>query len=300
VLVLAVHNREVPGSSLVAKLHALGFSRITTLVELYDSCCKELGDRYWLTGRQFYRRFTTEIGQVYELWADETSRETYLDTLEFRVGGDYRVLPEPDLANQYFPADLPAWREPIRLVDCGAYDGDTIGSFLKAGLSLQAVAAFEPDQGNFRKLARFVASPEGTVEEAVLWPCGVSSSTAQLSFASERGEASSLSAGGSLTVQCVSLDEALPAFAPTLIKMDVEGAESDALQGARRIIAEHHPGLAICVYHRPEDLWQVPMLVDQLAKAGGQDHASASASYKYYLRSHAYNSFELVFYAVPV
>ena len=300
VLVLAVHNREVSGSSLVAKLHALGFPRIITLVELYDSCSKDLGDRYWLTGRQFYRRFTAEIGQTYEFWADETSRRTYVDTLGFRLSGDYRLLPEPDLANQYFPADLPAWREPIRLVDCGAYDGDTIAGFLKAGFSIQALTAFEPDQANFRKLARFVASPEGTVGEAMLWPCGLSSATAQLSFASEQGEASSLSAGGNLTVQCVSLDEALPAFAPTLIKMDIEGAEAEALQGARRIIGEHHPGLAISVYHRPEDLWQIPQLVDQLAKAGGQDHASANASYKYYLRSHAYNCFELVFYAVPV
>ena len=89
VLVLAVHNREVSGSSLVAKLHALGFPRIITLVELYDSCSKDLGDRYWLTGRQFYRRFTAEIGQTYEFWADETSRRTYVDTLGFRLSGDY-------------------------------------------------------------------------------------------------------------------------------------------------------------------------------------------------------------------
>ena len=304
VLVLAIHNREVSTSSLIAKLHGLGFPRIITLVELYDSCSEKLGARYWLAKPQFYRQFAEPIADVYELWADETSRKTYVDTLRFRLAGDYSLLPEPEPQNQYFPPDLPTWRQPIRLVDCGAYDGDTIAAFLRlflrAGFAMQAVAAFEPDQGNFRRLASFVASPAATVQQVVLWPCGVSSATAQLSFASERGEASGLSTGGTAMVQCVSLDEALPSFVPTLIKMDVEGAEFDALQGARRIISDHHPGLAICVYHCPEDMWRIPLLVDSLVRSGGRPSASAGANYRYYLRSHGHNGFELVFYAVPV
>ena len=90
-------------------------------------------------------------------------------------------------------------------------------------------------------------------------------------------------------IQCVSLDEALPGFAPSLIKMDIEGAEMDALQGARTLIARHCPGLAISVYHRPEHLWQIPLWVN---------HAMPGA-YRLSLRSHAYNDFELVLYAIP-
>jgi hypothetical protein len=88
------------------------------------------------------------------------------------------------------------------------------------------------------------------------------------------------------------LDDALPNFAPTLIKMDIEGAEMDALQGARQFIRIHRPALALSAYHTPAHLWEIPLWVAQFAIENG-------LHYTYYLRSHAYNCFETVFYAVP-
>jgi len=89
-------------------------------------------------------------------------------------------------------------------------------------------------------------------------------------------------------IQVVALDEAIPHFRPNLIKMDVEGAEMDALRGAGRLIQKYRPGLAISSYHHPAHLWQIPKLVSELCP-----------EHKLYLRCHSHSSFDLVLYAFP-
>jgi len=143
---------------------------------------------------------------------------------------------------------------------------------------------------NFAKLAQFVRTNAPQLPDTVcLFPCAIDSATKQVRYSSGEGTGNHASATGDTVIQCVSLDQALPAFRPNLIKMDIEGAEYDALWGARHLIAEHRPALAICLYHRPEHLWQIPLLVQQLTGGGG----------KYFLRSHALNGWELVFYWLP-
>jgi hypothetical protein len=139
------------------------------------------------------------------------------------------------------------------------------------------------------KLSRFVSSHKRELPEVNLFPCGVYSSTVQLAFETGQGMASNISNRGTTFIQCVALDDAIPTLAPNLIKMDIEGAEYNALLGARLIISTHTPGLAVSLYHRPEHLWQLPMLVESIAPG----------KYKFYTRSHAMNDFELVLYAIP-
>jgi hypothetical protein len=121
-----------------------------------------------------------------------------------------------------------------------------------------------------------------------LFPCGVGAKTAKIRFSEGRGEGSSVDESGDAVIQCVTLDSALVGFRPNLIKMDIEGSEVDALSGARRILSENRPGLAICVYHRPGHLWEIPNLVRQLLPGG-----------RHYLRAHAYNAFDSVYYWLP-
>ena len=92
---------------------------------------------------------------------------------------------------------------------------------------------------------------------------------------------------GAIEVECAPLDEILP-FQPSFIKMDVEGAERDAVAGAARTLREARPVLALCAYHRVGDMWRLPCLIDRLAP-----------DYRLHLRRHAEGGWDLVCYAVP-
>lgn len=285
VVIIAIHNWSAEIPPIIEKLNAFGFTRIMTLVELYDHFGKELGQRYWLTSRSYYGTIESEVSAGLSIWADNESRAIYEAMLNFRLTGDYKSLPPPETQHQYFPLDIPQWNTPLRFVDCGAFNGDTLGYILSNNIAVEAVAAFEPDRENFRQLAKSIM--HGNWTNVALWPCAVYSETTQLRFQSENGMASSLRHEGESLVQCVSLDEAIPVFKPSLIKMDIEGAEIDALLGARQVIEKYRPGLAICVYHHPAHLWQIPLLIQKW-----------ECGYRFYLRSHAFNGFELVMYAV--
>jgi FkbM family methyltransferase len=292
VVILAIHNREVDMLALITRLKVLGYTQFISMIDLYDHFAADLGTRYWLTNRSLYRGCEAIIGKANALWADAISRETYAKILQFRISGDFSLLPAPDMDHQYFPPDLPRWHQPVRMIDCGAYDGDVICAFIQNDYEFSALAAFEPDLQNYARLVAFIHTQGQAIAEISLWPCGVYAQSSQLHFASGMGESSIIAASGETLIQCVALDDALPNFAPTLIKMDIEGAEMDALSGARQLIRAYRPALAISVYHTPTHLWEIPLWVAQFSAENG-------LNYTYHLRAHAHNCFETVFYAIP-
>ena len=108
-----------------------------------------------------------------------------------------------------------------------------------------------------------------------------------LAFDSTQGPSCHISESGNTFLQCVSLDEILPNFIPTFIKMDIEGAEIEAIKGACSTISKHKPDLAISVYHKIDHLWKIPLLLKSLKN-----------NYKFYLRSYEHFNQETVLYAV--
>lgn len=79
-------------------------------------------------------------------------------------------------------------------------------------------------------------------------------------------------------VSVVTLDEMLLDERITFIKMDIEGAEGDALMGAQKVIEKYKPKLAISAYHRKDDLWALPSII-----------LSARKDYTFYLRYYYIN-----------
>jgi FkbM family methyltransferase len=299
-VVLAIHNPYADIPAICSQLNKLGYKFIINAIELYDCLADELGMRYWLVQRTYYKSLATVLTKAYDLWADDTSRDVFTAILEHRISADYSRLPQVDWEHRYAPVDIPAWKSPMRLIDCGAFDGDSITDLRKAGATFEAIAAFEPDSSTFQKLVAFFHSNPTLCQETTLWPCGVYSSTTQLQFDASQDAASNINKGGYGSIQCVALDEVLFNFAPTLIKMDIEGAEYDALFGMQRTIQQYSPGLAISLYHHPAHLWQIPLLIEQLANNPSKDTSTISVSqYKYFVRAHQRNEYDLVFYAVP-
>ena len=99
---------------------------------------------------------------------------------------------------------------------------------------------------------------------------------------------SAVSVSGNTLVACVPLDQILADPQPTYIKFDIEGAEREALAGAENTIRGARPILAVCVYHKPDDLWELPLYLRELLD-----------DYRFFLRRHAEEAFDVVCYAVP-
>ena len=89
-------------------------------------------------------------------------------------------------------------------------------------------------------------------------------------------------------MECVRLDDALAGAEVSFIKMDVEGAELDALEGARAIITSQRPVLALSAYHRQDHLWRIPQMIRGM-----------SDDYHLVLRAHRLDGWETVCYAIP-
>ena len=123
----------------------------------------------------------------------------------------------------------------------------------------------------------------------ILYPCGVYSSETQLRFTGSKRINSMISYMGESVIQGVALDHVLPGFRPDFINMDVEGAELEALMGAETLIRESRPDLAICVYHSPAHVWEIPLFINSLG-----------LGYEFYLRNYTSYSSETVLYATVV
>ena len=279
-VIVSIHNPHVDVAAVIDALRAAGFARVLSMVDYVNLFPDDSADRDWLVPSAYYDDKQEQIGAVRAMLADDVSRVWFDAILRLRREGDYHGLPAPLPKEQYIPADLPRWTQPMRFIDCGAYDGDTIALMLQEGYDIAAVAAFEPEPDSY---ARLVARHAGL--NAVLLPCGVSSGAELARFDGGRGTSSRIGETGETIIQCVGIDEALPAFAPTLIKMDIEGAEPAALRGAERTLRRHRPELAISLYHQPEHLWTVPLWL-----------AGCALGYRMYLRGHCHSGYELVLY----
>jgi FkbM family methyltransferase len=235
-------------------------------------------------------RGADEIQTVYNIWADEFSRTEYLAQLRWRLLGDFDSMADPVGGETYFPEDLFSTGDREVFFDCGAFDGDTVASFLGATHGrFSEIVAFEPDPENYAKLNRMVDGLATSVRGRIkTHRKAVGGSDGIVRFDARGTDGSAIGSGDS-EVECIALDSVVNSIAaPTFIKMDIEGAEPSALLGASRTIARHSPILAICAYHQQDHLWRIPALIHKLNPA-----------YRLYLRPHRIEGWDSVCYAVP-
>jgi FkbM family methyltransferase len=233
-----------------------------------------------------------EITSAYHLLADEKSRREFRAQVRWRCLLDYACLPKPDPASEmYFARDILRLSASEVFADCGAFDGDSIRSFLeKTKDQFRRIYAFEPDEANVGALGCYVATLPASLRARIeILPWAVGRHDGLVRFNAEGSVASKIGEAGSVELACRSLDSALRGReVPTFIKMDIEGAEVDALPGAAETLRRTSPVVAVCAYHRCDHLWQIPALL----------HVTNS-DYKIFLRRYAEECWETVYYAVP-
>jgi FkbM family methyltransferase len=234
-------------------------------------------------------RQSQAVLDAFDLWADAGSRMEYLAQVRWRMFFDFSGLSAPSRETIYFPPDLIRLQPDEVFVDCGAFDGDTLRQFLSVTKeTYRSTVAFEPDPKNFAKLAESRAAlPESLSGRVTVERRAVSGEVGLVHFSAD-GSPSSHVGEGDVVVDAVTLDTYLGNLQATFIKMDIEGAELDALRGARRQIQDSAPILAISCYHRQDHLWRIPLLIH-----------SINSEYSFYLRPHDLDVWDLVCYAIP-
>jgi FkbM family methyltransferase len=226
-----------------------------------------------------------EVRAALDLFDEPRSRELFLGHALWRLTLDFGLLPEPDPGEIYFPAGLVRPGPGQVLVDAGGFDGDTCRRMLELwGEDARRIHAFEPDPGNRRRFRDWLdTSPHR--DRVRLHPLALGARAGTLAFAASGTLDAAASAAGQATVACAALDQVLADDPPDFIKMDIEGAERDALLGARELL-RRGPELAVCLYHVPDHLWSIPLLLRQ--------HLPG---HRLRLRSHGTDGWELVLYA---
>ena len=276
-------------SAVIAQIQRLGMPWIT---------CAELS---WIVGdpRPESLHFGTpeqlaasanSIVAASDIWADEESATEYRAQIRWRFLLDYAALPAPRPAGEtYFPDDLVTPLANEVFIDCGALTGDTIQIFLeKRAAQFRRIVAIEPDVISRRALEERVRNwSRSGLGPFEVEPVAVGSRRGRGSFESSGTVTSKLGTGADL-VDVVPLDEILLGRHPTYIKFDIEGAEHDALLGASATLRSDMPVLAVSAYHKPEDVWDLPLLI-----------RSVCPDYRMYLRRYSDERWETVLYAVP-
>lgn len=213
----------------------------------------------------YYQNHITELEETFDMLEDEASKETFIEIIRaVCYMDDWRYeqgRPDQKYWEYYKHLEDECW------VNCGAAYGDSIMWYLMNEYPYQYIDAYEGDSKTAQLLRDTISKakvPVNIFEQYI----GIGENT--------KGN----------------FDDLYEKRRVTLINMDIEGAEINVLKGARKIIAEQKPVLAICAYHRPEDLIELPRLVKE-----------CSDDYVFYLKKYPCGSAghvgEFVYYMIP-
>ncbi len=216
-------------------------------------------------------------GEIFkQLLAEGFQEENIVNLgMEYEKLNHLQYFDLPQLENRRVPEEV--------FVDGGCFDGNNAVNFYK-WCSGQGghVYAWEPDAENQERCKRKLKD-SGIPYKLI--PKGLWSEAKELKFKMD-GTSSAISESGDVSVEVDSIDR-VSVEPVTFIKMDVEGAEYQGILGARNMIAKYKPKLAICVYHKPEDIWELPQLIHEIR-----------SDYVFYLRHYSFGDVETVLYAV--
>lgn len=258
--------------SLIDYYHELDFGRYDPEKENYE----------------YFADHIDEINAAYSLLTDEFSKKLFLNLVNYRISRDISLLDGmQESTPQYFP-EYPDLRsnQGHYFLDLGAYNGDSISAFLDyTGGFYGGIYAFEASRKNYEILVNNTRN----MHDVQCFYLAVSDKKELVSFNVSDAKNSFADEHGQIKLQADSVDNVLAGKPVTFIKMDVEGAEFKALNGAEYTIKTQLPVMAVSVYHFVEDLFRLQLLIEEFCPG----------LYDFYLRHYSPTVIETVLYAIP-
>lgn len=259
---------------------------------IIDSCFKIVDAEF--TGSDYVKERMEAVAKNADAFlemlhdlSDDESKELLARTLLYRITLDDRYsigIKRDEL--QYFNQDIISIKPDTIFVDAGGFNGDTLRDFmeLSKGQFLHYYL-FEPVPALLEQAKRDIFNPRIEFIPYCLWDKDENVSFNECNSNHMSGHIAP--DDGNMSMHAISLDHFLDGKPVTFIKMDIEGAEIQALRGAERTIRACKPTLTISAYHMPDNLVKIYIFCRSV---GG---------YKLYLRTTEYNlDYELVLYAV--
>ncbi len=213
-------------------------------------------------------RLSEYLNYVLPLLDDQNSRAIIQNRIKTFLTGDLAYIDKNPLdPNEYFSKDFYPIGDDETLFDCGAFTGDTVRKFSEfTHNKYRKIVAFEPDEKNLEKMNAYIK--DAGLENIEVVKAATGKENGFISFISTGTMGAKIVSdcntdSEKTRVKLVKLDDFID-YHPTLIKMDIEGAELDALAGATEIIKKYKPKLAICIYHLPFDFYNIPKFIKYL------------------------------------
>ena len=237
------------------------------------------------------RKAPTRFERVYDLCEDKLSQQTFLAKLKYLHDFAPETLEKiTSHKTMYFDNDIVRLSENEFFVDGGAFTGDTFMDFRRHIPTFNAYYAFEPEEENFNTLKENIKG----ISNVYAINKGLWSKETTLGIFSQAGgsaliddiEETQLYADETVPVTCI--DTVCADVPITFIKMDIEGAEMEALKGAQNTIKQCRPKLAICIYHKPMDIVDLPIYMHELMPDA-----------KMYIRHYGIGGTDTVCYLIP-
>ncbi len=231
--------------------------------------------------REWFEENLHKIYDVYNMLEDDESKYIYSNVLCNRLAIQWSVASYRELFSegQYFkPRGIYRLGSQESFIDVGGFEGDSIKDFLGAvDNDFNHIYSFEMSKKNYAKLVKSIEGYNEDVKSKIdfynfgAWNreielrCGEETCNSGAGFSISKGCGDYLKESEAEYAKCVRLDTIIGKDKEiTLIKMDIEGAEQQALEGARRIITAQKPKLAICIYHSLKDLWEIPLAIKEM------------------------------------
>jgi FkbM family methyltransferase len=303
IVIITIGSHEVQ-KEIKNQLLDANFEHIVTAFEFYEYHLSHASCDVINGGEIYYKQNDRKIKSAYSLLQDIESQTVFSNLLELyytRVIGPIKCRP---ISEQYVPRDLKFNKGYSHLLNCGAFDGDTIKNIYSVKGKFESIICVEPDLNNFSLLVSYLQEKFSDLSEEILaLPVGLSFINSYVNFCiagtnsniaappcfyKDKNEERTVDSAPTLEASCliVNLDLVLIKKDITFINMDIEGAELNALKGLVKTIERCKPDLAISVYHEPAHLWEIALFIDSL-----------NLGYKFFLRNYTGYPAETVLYA---